>query len=68
VSLKEGSRFAEEFGCRYIETSAKENMGISELFEYIAMEISKNLHDEIKEGHKLREENEVVYAKKSTCC
>ena len=54
ITLKDGTWFAEEFGCWYFETSAKENTGINELFDFVATDISKRINDEIKMTHQLR--------------
>ena len=37
VSFSEGTKFAEDHGLVFMETSAKENINISETFEYIAI-------------------------------
>ncbi len=49
VSFDEGLAFAEKYGTRYVEVSAKTGEGINELFENIASNLVKN-HLERKNG------------------
>jgi GTPase KRas protein len=41
VSKEEGENLAKQYGCQYIETSAKTRMNVDEAFEALAMEVRK---------------------------
>ena len=41
VTTEEGYNFAKSLGCRFFETSAKDNIQVKELFMYISSEVHK---------------------------
>jgi Ras-related protein Rab-8A len=43
VSLEEGKELAKKYSIRHMETSAKDNINITELFQALATEIRDNL-------------------------
>lgn len=54
VTTEEGQQLASKYGIKHIETSAKDNINITELFQTLAKEIRENLKEEInyKDGKK----------------
>ncbi|KAK9762565.1 GTP-binding protein [Basidiobolus ranarum] len=45
ITKEQGQTFAEEFGVKYVETSAKANIGVEEAFFSLARDIKKRLID-----------------------
>ena len=45
MEVSEGEKLAEKYGISYIETSAKSNINITELFEQMAREIKTTILD-----------------------
>ncbi|KAL7711948.1 GTP-binding protein ypt2 [Entamoeba marina] len=66
VTIEEATEFATSQNIKIIETSAKENIGISETFEYVVSEVVKKLKDEqIKKDEKI----DISQKKnKKSCC
>ncbi|XP_072884010.1 ras-related protein Rab-39A-like [Hemitrygon akajei] len=50
VSTEEAEKFAEDLGLRYIETSAKDNTNIQEVFHMLAASIAEMVKPKIKGG------------------
>lgn len=50
VSMRKGKAYAKEIGALFAETSAKENIGINELFHLIGEQIVERNADKIKES------------------
>ncbi|XP_072102514.1 ras-related protein Rab-39A-like [Mobula birostris] len=50
VSIEEAEKFAEDMGLRYIETSAKDNTNIQEVFHMLAASIAEMVKSEINGG------------------
>lgn len=48
VTTEEANEVAQELGLRYIETSAKDNINVSECFEFLVEEIEKKYHSDQK--------------------
>ncbi|KXZ44809.1 RABE1 protein [Gonium pectorale] len=46
VSRAEGQALADEFGCRFFETSAKDNVNVDEAFMGLAHDVLQRLNDE----------------------
>eukprot|EP01117_Protostelium_nocturnum_P001230 TRINITY_DN11552_c0_g1_i1.p1 TRINITY_DN11552_c0_g1~~TRINITY_DN11552_c0_g1_i1.p1 ORF type:complete len:112 (-),score=15.41 TRINITY_DN11552_c0_g1_i1:86-421(-) len=43
ISVAEAEELAKKFGCRYFETSAKDDIGVKEPFEYVVRVIHQTL-------------------------
>ncbi len=52
VSKKEGEELAAKYGIKHMETSAKENLNINDLFNTLAQQMKLKLKVEQKEGDK----------------
>ena len=52
VSREEGQALADEYGLKFFETSAKQNIGVDETFEAIARETKDRLEAEATERAK----------------
>lgn len=48
VTTEEGQELAKKFGIKHMETSAKENTNITELFQRLALDIRDSLKEEVK--------------------
>jgi len=48
ITKEQGESLAEEFGIRFLETSAKSNIGVEEAFFSLARDIKKRLIDNAK--------------------
>ena len=71
VSTDQGESFARSFGAIFMRTSAKENMGVSELFEQICDELISKLNiaesTNDPKGKKLKSNNNVDKSGKPCC-
>ena len=65
VSREEGKSFAEQIGCRFYETSAKDRTNVEEIFHEIIREIRRDLrNNKHNNNHNYSRENN----KKSALC
>uniref|UniRef100_K3WMV2 Uncharacterized protein n=1 Tax=Globisporangium ultimum (strain ATCC 200006 / CBS 805.95 / DAOM BR144) TaxID=431595 RepID=K3WMV2_GLOUD len=73
VSTKQGQDLADEFGIKFFETSAKNNLNIDEAFRSIAVDIQKRLaeseHDrlDVANGSKFRVDEQQDQSKDGCC-
>ncbi|KAF1321141.1 Rab8 family gtpase, partial [Globisporangium splendens] len=73
VSTKQGQDLANEFGIKFFETSAKNNLNIDEAFRSIAVDIQKRLaeseHDrlDVANGSKFRVDEQQDQSKDGCC-
>lgn len=73
VSTKQGQDLADEFGIKYFETSAKNNLNIDDAFRSIAVDIQKRLaeseHDrlDVANGSKFRVDEQQDQSKDGCC-
>jgi len=75
VSLEEGSEYAKSIKAFYKQTSAKENKGITDLFERVCEEVEKreasafpSMKDSIKIGNKKTKDGDNDEPRKKKCC
>ena len=66
VSEEEGQKLGEEYGYKFLETSAKENINISEAFETLVSEIMDNFKDNGRKSLTLSTNK--IGKKKKKCC
>ena len=66
VSEEEGKELGENYGYKFLETSAKENININETFETLVSEILKNYED--NKRNSLTLSNSHHSKKKKKCC
>jgi small GTP-binding protein len=65
VSYEEGVRLASEYNLKFFECSAKNNIGISDIFQYLVDGIYEANKDSLKESRVSLKENKI---KKVKCC
>ena len=65
VSIEEGQELADEFGVKFIETSAKNNYNVDEIFNLLIMDLIKELEYDEKSNIKLK--NDSINNKKDKC-
>ena len=58
VSREEGQALADEYGLKFFETSAKQNIGVEETFEAIARETKDRLQTEAAERAKMKKKDD----------
>jgi len=76
ISNDEGQKLADEYDLKFFESSAKKNLRVSEVFNYITEEINnQNIKKEIENGDKNKLKSKAVVVsnekgktKKSQCC
>ena len=66
VNEEEGIELGEKYGFKFLETSAKENINISETFDTLVSEIIKNYEDVGRNSQALSKEK--LKKKKKKCC
>ena len=66
VNEEEGVELGEKYGYKFLETSAKENINISETFDTLVSEIIKNYEDVERNSQALSKEK--LKKKKKKCC
>jgi Ras-related protein Rab-8A len=73
VTTQQGQELADEFGIKFFETSAKNNINIDEAFRSIAVDIQKRLaeseHDrlDVANGSKFRVDEQNEQSKEGCC-
>ena len=65
VSIEEGQELADEFGVKFIETSAKNNYNVDEIFNLLIMDLIKELEYDEKSNIKLK--NDSINNKNDKC-
>ena len=66
VSEEEGQNFGKQYGYKFLETSAKENININETFDTLISEIMDNFTENGRQSIKIPENK--IKKKKKKCC
>ena len=68
VTTEEGQKLAEENGMKFFETSAKADINVKEMFDYLSNEIFKNFEDKEKEKENINIKKPKDDKEDKKCC